>query len=383
MWRTNLLFVVILSLTGCQPAMNHAIPDRESRVRTYIRSVLASGKSPGLQYLLLSADSILFSHCGGSADIASHRPMDPHTTMMFYSMTKTITAAAVLQLVERGVIRLDDPLRKYLPDIPYGDELKIRHLLSQTSGIPNPIPLRWVHLVSEHQGFDEQAALRDILRRNDELEFPPGERYAYANISSWLLGALIRAVTGDSYEEYVRVNVIRRLGIPETEMDFTIPSPGLHAKGYLPEISLMNMFKALFIDGKYVGDYEDDWLHIKEHYLNGPAFGGLVGTSRALGIFLQDMLKPESGLLGNDTRAKFFEQQVSNSGEPVPMTLGWHVSSEDGVRYFFKEGGGGGFHCEMRIYPAQSVASVVLSNSTEFDVDGFLSTADKEFFTVP
>ena len=75
----------------------------------------------------------------------------------------------------------------------------------------------------------------------------------------------------------------------------------------------------------------------------------------------------------------FFEQQRRNDGEPIKMTFGWHIADEDGIRFFYKEGGGGGFHSEMRIYPAQKIATVVIASNTSFDVKDFLNTADKEF----
>jgi D-alanyl-D-alanine carboxypeptidase len=84
-------------------------------------------------------------------------------------------------------------------------------------------------------------------------------------------------------------------------------------------------------------------------------------------------------LFDRQTRALFFEQQKNNEGEPIEMTLGWHVGSIDNVPHFFKEGGGGGFNCEMRIYPASGIASVVIANNMSFDGHGFLDTVDKEF----
>jgi CubicO group peptidase (beta-lactamase class C family) len=108
-------------------------------------------------------------------------------TFMASSTTKVITATAILQLVEREKIRLDDPASRYT-EHPYGDGITIRHLLAQTSGIPNPLPLRWIHRASEHAGFDENAAFHETVQRHSKLLFTPGTRYAYSNISYWILG---------------------------------------------------------------------------------------------------------------------------------------------------------------------------------------------------
>jgi len=73
--------------------------------------------------------------------------MNSHVTLMAYSMSKTITAMAVLMLVDTGQVALDDSLDRFYEASPYGPMVTIRHLLSHTSGIPNPVPLRWVHPV--------------------------------------------------------------------------------------------------------------------------------------------------------------------------------------------------------------------------------------------
>src|SRR3954454_24865177 len=102
------------------------------------------------------------------------------------------------------------------------------------------------------------------------------------------------------------------------------------------------------------GGYERRCRRIESHYPNGPAFGGLVGTARGFARFLQDQLSAHSVLFSDATRAAFFAPQRTRSGKPIPMTLGWHVGGAGGTPFLFKEGGGGGFHCMMRLYPARA-----------------------------
>ena len=372
--------IFLLLFSGCQSAMNYAIKDRNARVQDFINRRFESNDFPGIQYLVLNPDSTVFGYSRGWADIAAQRRVEAYTTMMIYSMSKTITAAAVLQLIGLGKISLDDPVTKYLNNIPYGNEVTIRHLLSQTSGIPNAIPLKWVHLAEEHSTFNEKAALTRILTENSELDFQPGKKYGYSNISYWLLGQVIETASGSTYEDYVRQNIFQRLNLSRDEIDFVIPSSQNHSKGYLPKWSFLNLFKSFVIDSKFIGDYESGWLHIKDHYLNGPAFGGIVCTAHSIGVFLQDQLRDSSQLFAQHTKNLFFEQQKNSDGDPIEMTLGWHIGTTDTAKYFFKEGGGGGFHCEMRIYPAYGIASVVIANNTSFNVKDFLNIVDKEFF---
>ena len=109
---------------------------RSDGLTTLLQS-LVGPKTPGLRYLVVDPEATLFEYHGGAADLATARPMLAGTTMMAYSMSKTITAAAVLQLVEAKKIGLDDSVSRYA-NTPYGDAITVRQLLSHTSGIPNP-----------------------------------------------------------------------------------------------------------------------------------------------------------------------------------------------------------------------------------------------------
>ena len=167
---------------------------------------------------MLDSTSALFEYTGGWADIRRRVPMDSTTTMMAYSMSKTITVAAVLQLVEARRLGLDDPVQRYVDSNPYGPEITVRQLVSHTSGIPNPIPLRWVHLAECHDIFDESAALDAALRAHPRLSFPPGTRYLYSNIGYWVLGRIVERASGEPFTSYVARHVLGSLGVPPQEL---------------------------------------------------------------------------------------------------------------------------------------------------------------------
>jgi D-alanyl-D-alanine carboxypeptidase len=251
------------------------------------------------------------------------------------------------------------------------------------SGLPNPIPIRWAHLVEEDSTFDEAAALNQVMQNNSKLAFEPGQKFAYNNIGYWLLGKILEQVSGQSYAAYVMANILNPLGLSSKEMDFIIPDTAHHANGYLAKYTFINLIKGFVLDKKFFGGYEGEWLRLKSHHLNGPAFGGLVGTAQAFGVFLQDQLHTESVLFTPETKALLETQQNDSTNQLVPMTLGWHVGETQGVRYFFKEGGGGGFHAEMRLYPTKGIASVVMVNNTQFDSRAFLNRVDSAFLAQP
>lgn len=336
---------------------------------------------PGIQYIVVDADKVIFECANGWADIRNQKPMQSSTTQMAYSMTKTLTAAAILQLVEKGTLKLEDGINHYLQNPPYGGNITIRHLICHTAGIPNPIPLKWVHMAEEQEVFNEDAALARVLRDNPKLRSEPGEKYAYSNIGYWLLGKIIEEVTQQSFSDYMRECVLMPLGLEIHEMDFVVHDPSRHAKGYLGKYSLMNLIRGLVTEGKVWGSYEGNWVHVKSHYVNGPAFGGLIGAARAFSRFLQDQLRERSVLFNMETKQLFYTQQRNKGGELIEMTLGWHIGALKGVRYFYKEGGGGGFHCEMRIYPTHRIASVIMVNGTEFNSNKVLGRLDQAFLS--
>jgi D-alanyl-D-alanine carboxypeptidase len=350
-----------------------------ARARAFLGALVADGRTPGLQYLALNAAHTRFEFDGGWADLRARIPMTPATTMMAYSMSKTITAAAVLQLVAARKIALDDPLARYVDALPYTAPITVRQLVTHTSGIPNPIPLRWVHLAADHATFDEHQALAAVLQQHPRLAFSPGAKYAYSNIGYWLLGSVVERASGERFPDYVINHILRPLGVPPQELGYSIPDSEHHANGYLEKYSFTNLIKGWVIAPEFIGEYEGRWLRIEPHYPNGAAFGGLVGTARGFGKFLQDQLCRNSRLFADPTRDLFYTSQVTAAGKPVPMTLGWHLADLEETRFFYKEGGGGGFHSMMRVYPTSGVATVVIANATGFNAKRCLDAVDREF----
>jgi len=352
----------------------------ETKAATVLGDVVRRSKTPGLQYVVVDAASIRFEYAGGSADLETARSMTAGTSMMAYSMSKTITAAAVLQLVEAGALGLDDPLARHVDGQPYGGEVTVRQLLSHTGGIPNPIPLRWVHAVAAHGTFDESVALAAVLRDHPRLRFAPGTKFAYSNIAYWLLGRIVERASGRPFTAYVTDHVLRPLDINADEVGYTIVNPATHASGYLERFSLMNLVSPWLIDDALIGRAAGRWVQIRGHYLNGPAFGGLVGTARGFAAFLQDQLRDHSRLFGDATRAVFCSPQRTTRG-PIAMTPGWHVGATTAgdARFLYKEGGGGGFQCMMRLYLAAGIGTVVMTNATACDVRRLLDAVDPQF----
>ncbi|MCP5076471.1 MAG: beta-lactamase family protein [Psychromonas sp.] len=342
---------------------------------------LAHDNEPGFQYIVVNKNATIFELNVGLSDIEKGTALNSNHTMAAFSMTKTLTAIAVLQLVASNKINIDDSISDYI-EHPYNAHISIRQLLSHTAGIANPIPLKWVHLSAEHDSFDEASALNKVLNENPDLDSQPGSEYRYSNIGYWLLGKVIEQVSGQRYSDYVTENVFDVLGLTSNEIAFLIKDENNHAKGYLKRWSFMNLFGRFLIDGELLGEYEDSWLHIKDLYLNGPSFGGAIGSATAFSKILQDLLSEQSKLLDDKSKQLLYLQQQTDTGKNIDMSLGWHIGKLNGITYYFKQGGGAGFRSEMRIYPDKGIASVIMTNKTSFNSRDILSKLDINYVEV-
>jgi len=372
MIKISTLFLVFIISNSTLFAEEHDV--KNSKVAPLL-SELSSINEPGIQYVVVNSDSVVFEYSSGQADIKNKVALSSNHTMAAFSMTKTLTAIGVLQLLERHKLKLEDNISLYV-DHPYSKEITIRQLLNHTSGLPDPIPLKWVHLAKNHIAFNEKKALEKVLLENPKASSLPGEKYEYSNIGYWLLGGVIEKVSGLSYSEYIRKNIFEPLHLSKSEIGFTVIQEDNHAKGYLQKYSFMNLLKFFLIEDTTWGEYEENWLHINNVYLNGPAFGGAIGSASAFSRILQSLLSDKSILLGSNVKQHLYSQEKNNSGKKIDMTLGWHMGVLNGMKYYFKEGGGAGFHSEMRIYPDINLATVLMVNRTSFNTREQLSNLD-------
>jgi D-alanyl-D-alanine carboxypeptidase len=151
--------VLCLATVSCGPIMDERQSDGAARAEAYFTALTRASKTPGLEYLVVNATDILFEYEGGWADIRRQVPIDVATTMMAYSMSRTITAVAVLQLVEAGKVGLDDPIERYVSS-PYSATVTVRQLISHTSGIPNGTPTRTLATGCSGRSSNGRAANR-------------------------------------------------------------------------------------------------------------------------------------------------------------------------------------------------------------------------------
>jgi CubicO group peptidase (beta-lactamase class C family) len=337
---------------------------------------VARGKTPGLQYLHFTPDSILFRYHGGVADVASRVPVGPHTTFNGFSVTKIVTAVAVLQLVESGEMAMDASAADYLPAFPYSDTITVRNLLTHTAGIPNPLPLRWTHLASEHASFDRNAFFSRVYAKH-RSSANANAQVVYSNLGYQLLGEMIETVTGVTYEDYVREHILAPIGIAPRQLGFA-PDPAVHAAGYhqclrvsYPVMRLLLYRKAVF------AGREEGWHRFRPYHMNGAAYGGLAGSADGFARFLQVLLDPDNGILSRGSKERLFAEHKLDGGRPSGMAQGWFTGTLNGHRYLHHAGGGGGYYAELRLYPALRRGSVLLFNRTGLANARFLDRVDR------
>ena len=141
----------------------------------------------------------------GWSDLEQGTKASAETVYLYCSMTKLFTATALMQLRERGLAELDREVRAYLPDFPLqhpsGHEVTVRHLLSHSSGIANPIPVSWVHL-AEEPAVNLDDFTKHLLAKYHGLTFEPGSHYAYSNLGYLIQGQVIERLSGQRYTDY-------------------------------------------------------------------------------------------------------------------------------------------------------------------------------------
>lgn len=338
---------------------------------------IKENRTPSIQYYLFDENHTISKFQSGFSDIAGRIPVDDHTTYNAFSVTKTFTALGVLQLAERGNIDIQKPIYLYLPDFIYGKEITIQQILSHSSGIPNPIPLSWIHRTDENHNFDRNTFFNTVLHKNSKVKFKPNKRFMYSNLGYFILGQLIEKVSGQTYEAYITENIIRKSGLNADDLSFTIAHPEKQAKGYHKRHSFSGFILGCFIDkSKFKNKNEGKWWSFNNFYVNGASYGGLIGRPTAFVKYIQELLKTDSPLITQEYKQKLFQENRNAQNKNTGMCMSWFSGNLNGEKYVAHAGGGGSYYCEIRIYPQLKLGSVIFFNRSGMSDERFLDKAD-------
>ncbi len=218
----TLVAIVVLAVAGLQAAQ--PVDDWAAVAARFSTAVRDAG-IVGASMIFVKDGAVAHEAMAGLQDRETGRPVDRDTIFHWASITKTFTGVAIMQLRDRGLFSLDDPVVKYVPELgeihnPFGDvsQVTIRHLMSHSGGFRagtwpwggdqpwHPFePTRWSQLVA--------------MMPYTELQFRPGTRYSYSNPGVIFLGRIIERFSGDDYEVYVTKNILMPLGMTRTFFD--------------------------------------------------------------------------------------------------------------------------------------------------------------------
>ena len=160
-------YLIILKVISCSNfKMENPYMTPKEKAGAHLQQLLSKLEFPGIQYLIMNNQGVVFEFNGGWQDTASRTPVTAETTFMSASATKVITALAVLHLVDQGQVSLNEPLSKYFQAHPYGNDLTVRQLITHTAGVPNPMPLDWFHMPEKHDEYNESDELDHRLKKN-------------------------------------------------------------------------------------------------------------------------------------------------------------------------------------------------------------------------
>ncbi|HYK90462.1 MAG TPA: serine hydrolase [Acidobacteriota bacterium] len=306
--------------------------DNVSRMEQVVRSYVDTKQFMG-SVLVARDGKVLFSKGYGSANLEWDVPNSPATKFRLGSVTKQFTAACILLLEERGKLKVEDPVKKYMPDAPAAwDKVTIFHLLTHTSGIPSFTGFPDYHSTEATAATPEQLVARF---RDKPLEFQPGEKWNYSNSGYVLLGYLIEKITQQSYRQFVQENIFNPLGMKDSGYDSNSEIILHRASGYTPGPN-----------GITNAGYIDMTIPLSA--------GALYSTT-------EDLLRWEQGLMGGKLlSAASLQKMTTPFKNDYAFGLGVHQSS--GHKLIDHGGGIEGFNTLLAYYPEDKLTVVVLAN---------------------
>jgi len=373
-----LVFVVALyAFAPHAPSTPKQVNDT-GELEAYLNRLVGSGNPPGLSLVVVKDGTIIYKNAFGYADGPHGVKADTNAVYHWWSMTKIPTAVAIMQLREQGKLDLDEAVIEYLPwfEVTHPSDtsqvITVRHLLQHTSGLPDTIPamIGWVHY--DDATRNQTEIVKKYLPDFNKLKFEPGEKAVYSNFNYMVLGAVIEAVSGQSYETYIAKNILEPLGMSHTSFVYTSSMAEHEAFGTLPVVHFYIPFLPTLLDtSALIRQRQGKLLWLNRVYIDATPSTGLIGPSTDVAHFMLAYLNRGS-LDGN---LILDPESISMLTETPPIDshgLGWVVGESNDSTYLEHAGGGPGFATIMRLYPEKGIGFAILSNGTDLDRDGLM-----------
>ena len=326
-----------------------------------IEQEMAMQQVPGLAVAVVHKGVPVFSQGFGLEEVANNTPVTPATLFRIGSITKPLTAIAILQLVEAGQVDLDASVVTYLPDFAVSDQITVRQLLSHSSGLGDAaIPY----------GRTDPAALQEyVATLNPASAFaPPGVLFSYSNVGYNILGRVIEVVSGMPYADFMGEQVFPALGMAHSTFRRDVALGEGLALGYYPSRGAPEPV-----------DRDPD---NGAEYPSGFAFSNVEDLSRLALFLLSDgMVEGEQRLLPASVQA-MKTSVIRVEPLDVGYGLGLLIRTRSGETSVGHNGTINGYAATMELMPSQELAVIVLSNRNNYD-PAHITQAAFDLFVAP
>lgn len=315
----------------------------------------------GLQAAVRLPGGELWVGTAGNAEFGPDRPIEDDTQFAIASVTKTFTAALILQLAEEGLIDLDAPFGAYFRDAPRKDKVTVRQLLSHTSGIHNYWSSKRYSAISRAwwetpgagglKARDHRWTYAEMLDLVKNGDFKPGEDYQYSNTNFLILGQVAEAVTGEPLHKLFKRRFFEPLGLDDT----------LYQPEQKPRADAAHGHWA------WPGGFTD---HTKDSpYVPFMAAASIADAAGAMASTAGDLAIWAGELYGGDVLSQEMLDQMTDFQRPGWYGLGADVGVFAGHRAYGHRGGIRGYESSMWYFPRSGVSVVLLSNQGNWSTD--------------
>ncbi len=356
-WTRPILLLCLLAPTGAahaSPRAGHCEPQCDwAAVDRYVAAEMRAARVPGAALAVVDGSRTLYQRGYGVAD-PSGRPVTPETPFVLGSLSKSFTAVAILQLAERGALDLDAPVQRYLPWFSVADEaasraVTIRHLLNQTSGLPEAAGIEGLA-----DGDTSDGALERHVRELAKVRPTRAlGSFQYCNANYDTLGLVVAAVAGQPYEAYVQTHVFDPLQMTRSFTSGADARAAGMATGYRLWFGVPVAAPGVpFVRGMLPSGYLISSARDMAHYLNAHLAGGRDDQSLLLSpASVAELHRPAATPSFRDRRAY------------AGYAMGWFSGQKSGVPALHHAGSTPTFMTEMILLPEERLGLIVLTNA--------------------
>jgi len=297
--------------------------------------------SPGCALAVVKDDHVVYEHGYGMANLELGIAITPQSVFDIGSVSKQITAMAILLLAQEHKLSLDDDIRKYLPEMPdYGSTITIRHMLHHTSGLRNYDDLFDLQGIPEADLTTDRDAMELILRQKG-VNFRAGEEFLYSDTNYFLMSQIVKRVTGQTLRQFAQDRIFGPLQMTSTHFhdDHTMIVPR-RATGYAPHKG---------------GGFEIDMSNFEQL-----GDGSVMTTVEDLFKWDQNFDHPLVG--GADAIRQLTTPGTLNNGQTIPYAMGIFLDHYRGLNWIHHSGEWVGYRAALSRFPDQHFSTLVLCN---------------------